>query len=127
MASRSKRTAESKQTICKYLKVGSTRQCAADMAGLSLRSLHSWMQADPSMRDAVLQAEGEAQTRCEALIMAAAPKSWQAAAWWLERRRSHAYSTRQVIAHEFDELSDQELIERAKGVIAEVDAGVSDA
>lgn len=49
--------------------------------------------------DAVKKAEEEAVVRNVAIINKAASTSWQAAAWWLERRRPADFSIKQLQEH----------------------------
>jgi hypothetical protein len=68
------------------LQAGNTRRSAAIFAGVNVRTVERRVARDPSFRDLLRDAEERAVIRNVALIQTAAKTSWQAAAWWLERR-----------------------------------------
>ena len=88
-----KYTPEVKLEICKILAEGNTRHTAASLAGVSYDTFLSWFRKgeageepyDEFYRE-VKYAEDEAIRRNLAIIQKAAEKSWQAAAWFLERK-----------------------------------------
>jgi hypothetical protein len=55
------------------------------------------MMEDVTFRDAVERAEGEAEATFTVIVAEAATKSWQAAAWWLERRKHSDFAQRSVV------------------------------
>lgn len=88
-----KLTDEIRKSILGDLATGNTRACAAARAGVSDRTLRRWLAAGRAGRapyvsflSAVKKAEQDAQAFCVRTILAASKKSWQAAAWFLERR-----------------------------------------
>lgn len=76
------------------LRNGCTREAAAGVAGVGRATLYRWLAADETFRDAVEKAENEAEASFTAAVVAATQKNWQAAAWWLERRRHESYGRR---------------------------------
>ena len=75
------------------LATGNTRACAAERAGVTVRSLYRWMAAGKkrgspfaSFLSALKKAERDAVARHVAAVQFAAATTWQAAAWWLERK-----------------------------------------
>ncbi len=50
--------------------------------------------ADATLRDAVEEAERDAEATYTAAVLKAIPTNWQAAAWWLERRKHEDYARR---------------------------------
>lgn len=80
-----------RDAIIAALQGGSTRTCAAEYAGISYDTFKRHFDADTDFGDAVKKAEAECEVRNVAIVLKAAPKTWQAAAWWLERRRKEVY------------------------------------
>ena len=87
-----KRTPEVQRRLCDALAAGNTRRAACAFAGISDETLARWQSRFVDFADAVKKAEGDAEVRNVAIIARAAQSgSWQAAAWWLERRYPEAY------------------------------------
>lgn len=96
----SKLTPEVQEKICQLLKAGNTFRTACEVAGIGWSTGLEWRQrgenrhssregddAYAEFAGAVQKAEEEAAARNVALIQkAAANGTWQAAAWWLERK-----------------------------------------
>ncbi len=75
------------------LSAGNTRRTAASYAGVSHETFYRWLGSDVTFRDAVEKAEADAEARAVAIVIRAAQGgTWQAAAWWLERRRQDTYA-----------------------------------
>lgn len=83
---RGRYTPETVERICAVLAEGNTRRTAAAIAGIDETTLWRWMNRHAEFAERVKTAEQEAVRRNVAIIQRAAEKSWQAAAWWLERR-----------------------------------------
>jgi hypothetical protein len=76
---------------------GNTREDSARLAGVGVATLYRWLRLGRSQkrgkfrefREAIKKAEAEAVDKRVTAIAAAGmePKTWQASAWWLERRR----------------------------------------
>ena len=108
------------------LRHGNTRRAAAAMAGVTERTLYRWIEGDVPFRHAVEKAEGEAEAMYLAAVERAVPESWQAAAWWLERRKHMDYSRREKVDMTVDVKREAERIAAAQGlevadVLAEAD------
>lgn len=96
MARPSKLTLEVTETVCGMLRAGNHLEPSARAAGISESTLHSWIErggrtgaANAPYRDfaeAVQKARAEGEAHHVVLIARAAAKSWQAAAWLLERQ-----------------------------------------
>ena len=96
MARPSKLTPEVQERIASFLRAGAYVGQAAEAAGIGRSTLDDWMRRGEStaekdrpyreFREAVEQARAEAETRHVALIAKASARSWQAAAWLLERQ-----------------------------------------
>jgi transcriptional regulator with XRE-family HTH domain len=83
------------------LRMGCTRQAAAGAAGVSRVTFWRWMD-DETFRSEVEKAEAVAEATYTAIVANAAPKSWQAAAWWLERRQWREYGRHERVDVTFD-------------------------
>ena len=98
MASRigrtSKRTDARVAALCRLLAGGATRRAASAGAGINSDTFYDWLERDPTFSDAVQKAEADAELMFTSIVAAAASDSWQAAAWWLERRRPDDYGRR---------------------------------
>lgn len=95
--------------ICASLANGAPREAAAKAAGISHDTMHRWMRRGESgetpyasFRDDVIKAEGEAVLKFVKVIHDSAPKNWQAAAWWLERRRPRDFSAERLKLRELE-------------------------
>lgn len=91
-------TPETVERVCQYLRAGNTRQTAYTVAGVGRETFYRWLSSNSEFREAVEKAEEEAVARNVMVLMAAAQKSWQAAAWWLERRRPGDFKLRDEAA-----------------------------
>jgi hypothetical protein len=89
-----KRTPKVEADIVHALRAGNTRKAACHYAGIDLHTLGRWMHF-ATFATAIEKAETDAEVRFVAQIAKAAQDgTWQAAAWWLERRRPDDYSRR---------------------------------
>lgn len=92
MGRTSLRSTERDQAILNALRAGNTRRAAAAFAEVSHATFYRWLEDDGTFRDAVEKAEAEAEVRfLTQIAKAATDGTWQAAAWWLERRRTSDY------------------------------------
>ena len=93
-------TPDVQRRLCEAIAAGNTRHDAAEYAGIAESTLRAWLAKGKRQRRgmyrallaAVKKAEADAVVRNVAIIQKAAPKSWQAAAWWLERKRAKDWS-----------------------------------
>ena len=97
-----KPNARVQNTIVNRLKEGNTRHDSALSAGISHTTFYSWLERgrqgeEPFLDflEAVEKAEAEAMVANVAIIQRAAIDTWQAAAWWLERKRPDDWGRRQ--------------------------------
>lgn len=91
MARPTKYTPETVKKITDAIKLGATYELACNYAGIDYSTFNEWQKTKPKFSEAVKAAEGEAAVKWLAKIEAAAAKSWQAAAWKLERRYPQDY------------------------------------
>jgi len=89
-----KRTPERRKRILDVLRAGGTRQAAYGSGGIADTTFARWMADDAEFAEDVKIAESEAEARATAIVSKAMGETWQAAAWWLERRRSGDYAKR---------------------------------
>jgi hypothetical protein len=97
-----KLTPEVQATICAMLRTGSYLTVAAEAAGVTTRTVYLWMERGEKpgkvhkpyrdFKAAVEEALAEGEARNVALIHRAAQKSWQAAAWLLERQHPERWA-----------------------------------
>ena len=71
--------------IAEKLRLGSSRTDACILAGISYETFTVWMEK-PEFSEAIKRAEAECKNRNIGIIQKAAITTWQAAAWWLERK-----------------------------------------
>ena len=90
-------TPEVQARIVEAVAAGNTRHDAAEYAGVGRSTFLAWLARGRKkngrngrpyrdLLDAVKKAEAGAVVRNVAIIQKAANKTWQAAAWWLERK-----------------------------------------
>ena len=93
-------TPDVQRRLCEAVAAGNTRHDAAEYAGIAESTLRAWLAKGKRQRRgkyrallaAVKKSEADAVVRNVAIIQKAGPKSWQAAAWWLERKRADDWS-----------------------------------
>lgn len=97
----SKYSPELTQEICKWLRAGNNQKDSALLAGITEKSFYQWMQEKPASEfsEPIKKAEQECKARNIAIILKAAEKSWQAAAWYLERRYHDEFALKTVQEH----------------------------
>src|SRR5215472_15438219 len=91
----SKKTDARVQALCRLHAGGATRRAACAQVGVSHGTFYVWLERDQTFLDAIQKAESDAELRFTGIVAAAASESWQAAAWWLERRRPEDYARRE--------------------------------
>lgn len=71
--------------IATLLQNGSGRVDACAIAGIAYDTFSDWMKK-PEFNEAIKKAEATCKVRNITIIQKAAVTTWQAAAWWLERK-----------------------------------------
>lgn len=95
---RTKQTDARVAMLLNALKAGNTRSAAAAYAEIDRATFYRWLDADASFRDSVEKAEADAEVRFASQVAKAATDgTWQAAAWWLERRHPGEYGRRERV------------------------------
>src|SRR3989344_4098302 len=72
--------------LCRWIRAGNTYKDACAMEGISYQTFNEWRHEYSDFSDALEKAEAACKAVRIALILRAGEKSWQAAAWYLERR-----------------------------------------
>jgi hypothetical protein len=101
-----------RKAILTALAAGVDRKHACLSAGVTDRSLQRWLkrareQGDEpyaSFLSEVTKAEADAVVRNVAIIQKAGQTTWQAAAWWLERRHPDLYGSDRRRIRELEQL-----------------------
>lgn len=94
---RSKKDEESIRKLCQLVSSGSTISEACSIVGISVQTLNSWKRTDCEFKDEIAKAEALFKARNLNIIQKAADKSWQAAAWLLERKYQDEFSLKTKI------------------------------
>ena len=116
------------EAILAALRGGCTRRAAAAVGQISPTTFYEWMANDRTLVDSVERAEAEAEAMFTAAVSRAAqdPKTWTAAAWWLERRKYQDYARRDKVEMTVDLRKEAEALAGELGldpaaVMAELD------
>ena len=136
----SKLTPEIQATVVQYVRGGNYFSVACRAAGLSYATFQEWMSrgedknADPAkpptpefeaFARSIRKAEADAEASSITLIRTAARTSWQAAAWYLERKYPDRYGRRERISVGGDDDAPPIRTE-SKAVVGHVDLGTKE-
>jgi hypothetical protein len=86
--------------ILEAIRAGNTRRAAAAYAGVDEETLARWLRDTRKMAfmDSFKKAEADAEVlHVASIAQASKDGSWQASAWWLERRRHQDWRKREEI------------------------------
>lgn len=110
MARKTKLTKDLQDRIVMAISAGNFAKVAAEMVGIGETTFYRWMEegAEPNgrklyreFRESVKRAEAQAEVANVARIRQAADGgTWQAAAWYLERKHSERWGRKDKIAQE---------------------------
>jgi len=92
-----KYTPEIIQELIKYIEAGNYVETACDAVGISKDTFYRWMKEKSDFSDAIKKAESKAIARNVMIIQKAAQTSWQAAAWFLERKDYERWGRKELI------------------------------
>ena len=99
-------TPERQQRIVTAISAGNSRDISAAYAGISPKTFFEWLKKGREGRggavyrdfaDAIGKADAEAEVYAVGIIRQAMPDQWQAAAWWLERRKPQDWAKHEKI------------------------------
>jgi CRP-like cAMP-binding protein len=79
------------RAILSSLRAGATRTAASEAAGIHRDTFREWARANSAFSAAVEKAEAQAEANAVRVVRTAMADHWQAAAWWLERRRPNEF------------------------------------
>jgi hypothetical protein len=113
---------EKADLIIKYLEAGNTRKASYEALGIDDRTFYRWIEKYDNFAYRIKEAEARAEIRNVAISNKAAQTSWQASAWWLERRRKEDYGKKEQLdlttnGKDLHSLSDEELDKRLDELI----------
>lgn len=114
---KSKATPKTIKIILDAIRSGASQRDASALAGISEDTLSIWKR-DSDFSEQMRQKEIEYKMEHIKIIKEASKKTWQAAAWWLERRYPSEYTNKvrvenpEPIRTGFEGLTDEELMER---------------
>lgn len=80
--------------ICKHLETGMRREDAWVLADISEATFYEWLKK-PEFSESIKKAEIKNKQRNVLIIQNAAKQTWQASAWWLERKYPEEFAARQ--------------------------------
>jgi hypothetical protein len=97
-----KLTPEVERAICQAILAGNALEVAAAYAGITSRTVRRWRARGEKAKTgqfvrfvrALKKAQASAEVRNVAVIQEAATKTWQCAAWWLERKYPQRWALR---------------------------------
>jgi hypothetical protein len=81
-----KYTPELVKQLLTYIEAGNYIQTACNAVGVTTTTYRDWLKRYPDFAESVHTAEAIAIARNVTIIQVAAKTSWQASAWWLERK-----------------------------------------
>jgi transposase len=104
-----KLTEETTRKVAEALRAGNTRGASCRYAGISEDSFARYLK-NAEFAEAIQKAEADAEVRNVAIIQKAASDTWQAAAWWLERRRHQDWARKEKLEHSGTDGKDIKII-----------------
>lgn len=113
MARPSKYNEERAEAIVVMLQNGNTRKAACLANGISETTFATWLSRNLDFLDRVKRAEAEAEAEMVQVIRNASKDSWQAAAWYLERRNVKEWGRKDTLR--LDRMKDDELLDFITG------------
>ena len=85
--------------ICDHVFNGATQKDAAAMSNISEDTLYDWLKEKPEFSESIKKAHAKYKEQLIARVKKASDKSWQAAAWILERRYKEDYALKHEVEH----------------------------
>lgn len=98
---------ETVQELCKHIRAGNNNKDSAVLSGISDATFYLWLSDEPrnplseeqrlELLDSIKKAEAERKAFLISQIMKASQKTWQASAWYLERRYNDEFGLKQKL------------------------------
>lgn len=107
MATKYKKTPKTIETILNAIGEGLTQREASILAHISEDTLSLWKRQDSDFSEQIRQKEIECKLGHIRNIKKASEKSWQASAWWLERKYKEEFSIKSKFDVQVNESLDQ--------------------
>jgi hypothetical protein len=85
--------------ICANIVMGNSFKDACILSDISHDTFYTWIKKYPDFSDRVKKSESECKKRNIGIIQKAAINTWQAAAWYLERRYRDEYALKTEVEH----------------------------
>jgi hypothetical protein len=104
-----KYTEQNVDAFVKAIRMGMKIKNSCELIGISQETYFTWMKEHPEFSDSIKRARGERTQEALAIIRKAAIKSWQAAAWYLERTFPDQYGLKTQISGYLDGADDETL------------------
>ena len=124
LESKSKATPKTLKTILDSIRSGATQRDASALAGISEDTLSRWKREDTDFAEQMRQKEIEFKMENVKIVRKAAEKTWQAAAWLLERKYPNEYTNKvrieepEPIKTGFEHLTNKELMDHIEEMSA---------
>ena len=96
-------TEELTKKIEGYAALGVPDKAIYDAAGIGHDTFYRWIKQNSEFAKRLNKARSLGQAKLVKLIWDAVPKTWQAAAWLLERRWPNEYGKKETLKHELGE------------------------
>lgn len=93
-----KYSSEKTEEICKHLETGLNREDAITLSDVSETQFYVWLKK-PEFAESIKKAETKNKQRNIIIIQNAAKQTWQASAWWLERKHPEEFALKQRLEH----------------------------
>ena len=117
---------EKTKEICDYLEKGNSRNDAFLLSDISEATFYEWMQKI-EFSEAIKRAELKCKDFHIGIIRKAAEKTWQAAAWWLERKHWEEFALKQKADHSVSPDAALRMAETTLRLMRELNAnGITD-
>ena len=91
-----KYSSEIVKEIANYIRAGNSQHDSAILAGINPDTFYSWLKDKSDFSDSIKKAEQVCKSRNIAFIQKAAEITWQAAAWWLERKYKDEFALKNI-------------------------------
>jgi transposase-like protein len=85
---RSKYSKDVSEKICALVSQGNYQKVAAACVGISEDTFYKWIKRYPEFAESLKKADALAEAKRVQTILKAGNESWQAAAWYLERKHA---------------------------------------